>query len=454
MNLVLFTIVFGLSLPNYATANNRLVYFGGGDSKEAEDTFFDHGFKKVFKYAKDSNWNSDFYYRQSNLENLTAEEKAVLKPPRDFEQKINSLIKEIENHQITNKDKLLVYLDTHGSMDQDMNYSISVDDQKVRSESFERLAAAANKYDIQLGIVGATCYSGSLQQIQSKNICVISASRPDKVGVNLDSFTFSDSLAEKQGHTNLEELYLTSRAKAYSVYNIASAAQPMISTPAGSMTDQILSPLTARIIHKNNETADFNKRICLDSNFGLDKLRLTVQDLLATTKKENHAALKTELMKSLNTVQSKIAVYDQLRNDLSSRLTWNEKLVCPEFSNLKLPCRDVFFIDSIKIRNEEDAKDCAVTKAQSISCITVASLLKYYAPYINSPTYKKFLTFKAAYEKEYPQGIKLQEISEQISIQDEIFMTKSTNTIQRSIQKKQILVAISTSNNRRVFTSY
>lgn len=412
-------ICFNIFLLNYVSAKNKLIYFGGGNSSEINDkNLFDTSFKNVFQYAQRSGWETDFYYRSSRLEDLSDNEKSVLKPisAKAFNDSLGALTKDIEDGRMKKQDQLFIFINTHGSLDKDKKFTIAVGDENVDIASLERLALVANDHNVKLGIIGHTCYSGVLQKLKSDSVCIISASQADKVGFQTDSISLTKYLVENKDRTNLEDLYVKSRWKTNIDFDHLWSSQPMISTAAGRMTDKILLPLRARIISQFDEKADFDKRICLSSSFGLNNLKTTVQNFLSEINTIEQKRLEKKFQDVLLDLKNNIELYDQLRNEKSSQLLKNTKIICPmrSKSGTKRPCYDVFFINRLVDQSNNAIKKCGKHKNSQI-CIDAAALLESFKPYLNSLEYKKYFVFKKAYEKEHPNGINLEEVSEKIA---------------------------------------
>lgn len=270
-----------------AWAGNHLVFFGGGSSSLAQDVFFDPSLKNTKEFAKKSGWQSEFYYRKKMPESLTPEEKVGIKEfsPQSFRDKINSLIADINSGKIQPQEQLLVVLSTHGKLDSG-KLILTADQDNVEVDSLKELVSAAERKGVKLGVVGSTCYSGSLMKYMTPNTCLITIAQPDKVGFESDLTGFSKLVSADKpvGASNLEELYLNTRLENSKFATNGVVSQPMISTQAGVAIDEMLYPLKRGLFHKIDLVPALDQPVCVNTELAMTSLQENMKDMTIVTK--------------------------------------------------------------------------------------------------------------------------------------------------------------------------
>jgi hypothetical protein len=311
-----FLFCAGLSLFHIAYAENHLVYFGGGSSTKKTDNMFDKSLQDVLAYAKSKNLKADFFYRKSLPENLTKEDSAGIKElnPQTFKEKIRELARSISSGKIKPGEQLLIYLDTHGD-NVNGTYALTTETDLANGEDLQYLIRAAEKKGVKLGIIGATCYSGSLMKYRTPNTCIITASKPDRIGFYGDVGDLSG--AGKNDLTNLESWYLSLRPQYAGVLS-----QPMISTEAGIQTDELLSPLKSTIIDDSERSQALSKPICTNSISSLSNLEKEIKSLQSTAQVDRQWASQSVgrlrySIEKYNSAQVKVQAYILAKNKTS-----------------------------------------------------------------------------------------------------------------------------------------
>lgn len=310
---LLFTMTFCFSFLAYA--ENHMVYFGGGFSSYKPDVMFDKSLVSVLSYAKAKNVKADFFYRKDIPASLPAEDKAKIQQftAKSYKEKIRELARSISSGKIKPGEQLLVYLDTHGKI-QDDKYILGADDEDVDGETIQHLIRTAEKKGVKLGIIGATCYSGSLMKYSTPNTCIVTAAQPDRLGFYGDVPDLSKTVPFS---SDLETLFLESRAD--HPYN---NSQPMISTEAGVRVDEMLSPLKSNIIHEIDRNKLPPKLVCTSQESYLSNLEKEVRALKVNTRDPDELTdtgvqQMRELIKTHNALQTKLEAFNKAKYKLA-----------------------------------------------------------------------------------------------------------------------------------------
>jgi hypothetical protein len=334
---VLF-IAFLINLGIQAQAENHLVYFGGGKTANLPyDDMFDYSLKQSLAYGKASGWKSEYHYRQSLPRDLAPEDYSKVKndfSSKVFNDKIRELTVAIKMGKIRRGEQLLVFIDTHGVLNEDGKLVGISDPGNVDLEKLKFLIRAAEQKGVKLGIIGATCYSGSLMKYRSPNTCLITTAQPDKVSFGIDSRLLV-SARKNLGNTNLEELYLEAREKTDTVeirMNRAQPSQPMISTNAGIAADEMLSPLKNVIIHDVDREAIYNKSLCENPALAAMKLNKNFSDVEVMVSgffydsEEKALPLLKEKIEEFNNLQNEFLADKSVKRSESETKKMNTRL--------------------------------------------------------------------------------------------------------------------------------
>lgn len=409
----IFFAIFSFSIVTHA--ENHLVYFGGGVSQDSEDAIFDKSLKDTLAYARERNLKADFFYSRKSPQGITSAEKAQLKEfsPQSFEDKINDLVTEIKKPEgkIKSGEQVLVYLDTHGYIE-DGKFLVSANGKLVDVEILRGLIDAAEKKSVKLGIIGATCFSGSLMKYRTPNTCIITASQPDKIGFYGDPL----SLANAVKADNLETLYLQKRRE-----NIKGPSQPMISTEAGIFVDDLLTPLKREIADENDLANLSYSPVCTNNESTVMALEAQLKSIKITT----NGLFLRETSDAYPKIKEKIAEFNEIQTQMISYIIAQRKKVCTadlhEQNKTQLDnevCADVQVIDMYANDTPRYMKE----KGEKY----VNSVLKLK----ESKDYKDFKRLEMIYSK---QMKKLKSISKEIAryerqIYDQAYKKASDNS--------------------------
>lgn len=291
-------IIFFFSLNGFA--KNRVVYFGGGTSKEVGDKAFNSGFKSAIELSKKADWEGDFYFRNSLPKKISSDDASRVKEfsESNFNNKLNKMLDETKPGE-----QLLVVLATHGDK-QNGKFIVQSDSGNFDVDRLQDFIAAAEAKGIKLGIIGGACFSGSLLKYKTKNTCIISNAPHDKVGVTQDTANILKDLASDRSGTNLEEVYLRNRVgNAGKNY----ATMPMISTAAGTAVDEMLYPLKSSITRKYDLPYFLTRPVCTNTELAMS----TLQEHIGENADIGSAIFGDESKLSYSKLKEKTIAYDK-----------------------------------------------------------------------------------------------------------------------------------------------
>ncbi len=236
-------------------ARKVAVFFGGGGEAKSQKNNFDATFESFHQFATKRKWERNYFYSfenpssqdlnkkiydESKVKSLTFWQSA-------YEQKIMSLIQEMKppNAKLKAGDQILIEFASHGTMDKG-NFIVSAAEGEsiMPLKQLEALKAAAEKAGVKLAVLGATCFSGQLQNLASDKTCVISTSRPDKFAAVEDGSWITEGL---QILKNLEDAFLAGRES----QNLL--GQPMISSGPGKRASEALESFKGALRDPGNK---------------------------------------------------------------------------------------------------------------------------------------------------------------------------------------------------------
>jgi hypothetical protein len=307
----------GLTILSSASLAGELVIFGGGSPRKPGDVMFQNSFAEFEKYAdkNKTKWNTRVYDSWRNA----YPDKATGKKTEDanaitFMKEFRNLSEKIKSGKITSGEQVMVILNTHGLYEEYGKYKLGTSQiiPEMVIKSFKQLQQVAEEKGVKLAIVGLTCGSGSLLEYSSDKTCVISSSRPNRVGVVYDGDSLSSAF-NSPSVTNLEEAYLEARKNGV-VFEDNTAygypTQPMISTKSGITTDELLSPLQDAMVTDQDFKSFASTPICRPFRGNLERLESNIPDI--------NNSLKLELIgkKSENLTGENKDLYNRLKKDI------------------------------------------------------------------------------------------------------------------------------------------
>lgn len=405
-------IILILIISCNAIGKTNIVYFGGGDSDVKSDEMFDDSLKGIIAYSKKNPVKTDLFYRSKLPADVQKTDSESIKKfnQKNFDNKIEQLKSDIQNGKYSPSDQLLVYIDTHGNYDKENDkYTIYADDAEIDPKKLKELVQLAHQKNIKLGLVAQTCYSENLIDFESTNVCVISASKKDRVGFYLDGYNLIRNIEKSNGNSNLEEIFLKSR---FESKNDFSPAQPVISTAVGKYVDGILQPTHNVIGDHDSAKKIVNSEICKNFSANYNKMTESIymhDEILRELQEKDTGNSKKEIDLIKKYSQEYQMYYDKAAPVfLESKKTFcytssakKSKSFC--FKNSDIP--DAF--DAI----QSGLKSCKVK--YSADC-------DYFDPkdfdgikkYMNSSDYKKYLQLEKSNEQNFK---KMEAISDKIS---------------------------------------
>ena len=235
------------------TSAKYLFYIGGGEtvSQNPKATNFDYSFSHLRNLEKED-WKARYLFAgdQTNSKRLRLEvgERSQTLTNGNLTPFLENIEKTILSGALDHG-QLMIYLDTHGIMD-DGKYTISTTDGTYDIlPSLLKIRGLAKARNIKLGIIGATCFSGQLMNLEDQNTCVITTAPSDTVGLMMNNNVIAYLLGH---HTskNLEDLHLQSRK-----FKDIDLGQPMISTPAGKKAFEVLKELRTTVLVAGKKSA-------------------------------------------------------------------------------------------------------------------------------------------------------------------------------------------------------
>jgi hypothetical protein len=210
------------------------------DPKNATTTMFDAGFKNAIEGAKAKDWDTRILYDGDRQTGRQIVEGALGSPPERFNQKnfddqIQKIMEQFERGEITKGDQVLLFINTHGYPLEPGETVHRVDGSQgpVKLDKLRELQAKIQG-KVRLGIIDASCYSGSTQTLANSGTCVLSSSRSDQIGYLNFGQTISQAF---DNHSSLEGVFIAARNSTHF------PSIPVISTKRDENARRILASL-------------------------------------------------------------------------------------------------------------------------------------------------------------------------------------------------------------------
>ncbi len=223
-----------------------LYYIGGGEpvSQNEKATNFDYSFSYVRSLEK-NNWKARYLFAGDQLKSKKLREAVAARSQTLTKENLIPFLQDIETNLATgriNHGQLMIYLDTHGVMENG-KYTIStINGTADILPSLLKIRNLAKQNKVKLGIIGATCFSGQLMTLEDENTCVVTTAPADTVGLMMNNNVIAYLLGHNSAK-NLEDLHLKSRK-----YKDIDLGQPLISTPAGKKAYEVLKELRTTVL--------------------------------------------------------------------------------------------------------------------------------------------------------------------------------------------------------------
>lgn len=346
-NLVLALLVLSNSafaINSTPSAGKKFIAIMGGGSEPAdkETTIFDDSMKNLGTFLKGSpawtptvSFNGGHTTTESIIANGIGKRGVTNQPftKEEYARIIEDYKNKITSGQIKSGDQLLVWIDTHGALQQpgERSHSISAANGSaaanlttlagsslVNMDQMQSLIDLAAAKGVKLGVMDNSCHSGASLALSNPNTCIVTASGPNHFGYSNWGSIMGSNL--KAGKT-LEDVFLET------LNERDDAAFPMISSPVGQEIQNELYPLATPFFYSFSDNPGHNKLSAFLEGQVIknqcDQADLSFQELL-TFSQEVEAMVKPANKKgpNYNAFRDAVSEYqillEQIRNDLTA----------------------------------------------------------------------------------------------------------------------------------------
>ena len=238
---------------------------GGGEPMDAPHTQFDLSLSNFSNFARDNNndyaitvnFNGGHHGTEDIIKNNFSASRVVENFSKEnYNKMIEDYIDLLRNDKIPENGKILIFINSHGAEASGNTHEISLARSAITNlntgskkglvslDALAKISELAEKKNVKLAIIDASCHSGSSLKLANSKTCVISGSAP-----NLYSYTdFAEIFASHMiKGRNLEDIFMTARNSA------DSKGFPMISTPEGlQVQEEIFSSLFPYLFFHDN----------------------------------------------------------------------------------------------------------------------------------------------------------------------------------------------------------
>lgn len=256
--------LFALVSSASAALKTHTIIIGGAGEPAGETTLFDLPIQTAGKYIKATGAPAMLVFDggHAKTEKIVSEFSSNRKDVSPLEARavIFELKRKILQGQIKPGEQIFLALMSHGSRrDADgtpATHGISIGQQDLlQSRELIPLRDAAEKAGVRLAIVDQSCFSGDALSIATSKTCVVSATGKDVVGYPGEWDAFWEQV--KPGVT-LEEAYLKGRRQR------AYPSLPMISSPAGRLTEKYIADISLSILSYESDVQRRAETECAD----------------------------------------------------------------------------------------------------------------------------------------------------------------------------------------------
>lgn len=344
-NLILATLFISTSVlaQTPAAPKKYMAIMGGGsEPSHLETTIFDDSVKNLGTFLNaNTAWRPTVTFNggHTTTESLIANgigKRGVANVPftkEQFAATIEDYRRKIETNQIKSGDQLLVWIDTHGALQQpgEKSHSISAADGSaaanlttlegaplVNMDQMQGLIDLAAQKGVKLGIMDNSCHSGASLALSNPNTCIVTASGPNHFGYsNWGAIMGSNLRAGK----SLEDVFLET------LNERQDAAFPMISSPVGKEIQDELYPLATPFFYSYSDNPNHNKlsaflegqvikNQCDQADLSFQQLLTFSREVEAIVKPANKKGPNYEAFR--NAVSEYQILLEQMRNDLQA----------------------------------------------------------------------------------------------------------------------------------------
>lgn len=273
MSRALILSLFLLAPSAFAQDKYMAIMGGGAEPQDKETTIFDADVKEVGEFVnRNREWeptitfNGGHSVTEGLITNGVGRRGVTNKQftQEQYSKTLDEYIRKINAGEIKSGDQLLVWISTHGAIQQpgETSHQISTTGASasdltnlteatlVDLDKIKTLRDVAESKGIKLGILDFSCHSGASMALSSPNTCVISSSGPKHFGYSNWGGIFGNNL--KKGK-NLEEIFLET------LNERDDPAFPMISTPVGRSIQNEIYPLATPFFYTWNANIGHNK---------------------------------------------------------------------------------------------------------------------------------------------------------------------------------------------------
>ena len=319
------------------SSSKYLFYIGGGESvsQNPRATNFDYSFAHLRNLERDD-WKARYLFAgdQVNSKRLRQEvgDRGQALTQNNLPPFLENIEKTLESG-VLDHGQLMIYLDTHGIMD-DGKYTISTTDGTFDIlPAMLKIRSLAHLRNVKLGIVGATCFSGQLMNLEDNNTCVITTAPADTVGLMMNNNVIAFLLGHHSS-SNLEDLHLQSRK-----FKDIDLGQPMISTAAGKKAFEVLKELRTTVLVAGKKSAP-EIHSC-DQN-GIEKTLERINALvLESSPAHSTITLPTAAASATSTAASRTVFSEASTANSASMMTSPQSPIIPQKLIVKLKALDL-----------------------------------------------------------------------------------------------------------------
>lgn len=394
---IIQTLALSLFTNSTQAATNHLLYLGGGgEASNKTSTVFDNSLEQISSYLKNSSpqqWTStvrfngghtdtekilnESFPKSSNIGHISAKE---------FNDQIKNHIEKIKNGTIKEGEKLLVMINSHGTIPSGKSHEVAVSSRSSEGQDYENLSSSekasldilaelssvAKAKNINLGIIDFTCHSGASQVFANSNTCVISASGPDTYSYPSFSKFFIGNMASGK---SLEDIYLETRTQS------SEPSFPTISTGPGKEISSLFYDSFNQFLAYNSSKAGklFNNLLnkatqCQSASSDVETLTKEIQKLqseidLSELKKKlaAYAALQDNIMKEMRELQlpqyNKIEIFQAEEPYAKNKIVKTDSFSLSTKQILNYPIEQNLTMFSNELKTAKGAQKIAEAKA-------------------------------------------------------------------------------------------
>lgn len=322
------------SQPSFAQHQTKYLYYiGGGEplSQNEKATNFDYSFSYVRSLEK-NNWKARYLFAGDQLKSKKLRQAVAARSQTLTKENLIPFLQDIETKLTSgriNQGQLMIYLDTHGVMENG-KYTISTTNGTADIlPSLLKIRNLAKQKKVKLGIIGATCFSGQLMTLEDDNTCVVTTAPADTVGLMMNNNVIAYLLGHNSAK-NLEDLHLQSRK-----YKDIDLGQPLISTPAGKKAYEVLKELRTTVLVAGKKSGP---EIYSVDQAGVEKTLSNISALIGPHRDGETPLISEQTINKLKSLDQNLkSLLGKHRESLVTMLTNNCHSLNPDLKE-SVPC--------------------------------------------------------------------------------------------------------------------